>query len=219
VDNPPLDAPRPQGGNAAYAVFGKVIGGMDNVDRIRNTPVKEHPKLPMGPVVPVETVEIKKASKLTADEAKAAAKAADEAGKKFAADAKSAGEKTLTDRLAQIEKETGKKPEKTPNGIYHVVLKEGSGASPRAVDQVKVNYKGTLLNGKQFDASKEPVQFPLNGVIKGWTESLTLMKPGEKRVIVIPPDLAYGPASPPGSNIPPNSWLVFEVELLEVVGR
>ncbi len=107
----------------------------------------------------------------------------------------------------------------TASGLKYQVLKQGTGtASPKATDTVKVHYHGTLLNGTVFDSSVqrgEPISFPLNGVIAGWTEGLQLMKVGDKFKFEIPPNLAYGPSSP-SPLIPPNSTLVFEVELLGI---
>jgi peptidylprolyl isomerase len=107
----------------------------------------------------------------------------------------------------------------TASGLKYQVLKQGNGTtSPKATDTVKVHYHGTLLNGTVFDSSVErgqPISFPLNRVIKGWTEGLQLMKVGDKFKFEIPPDLAYGPNSP-SPKIPPNSTLVFEVELLGI---
>ena len=107
----------------------------------------------------------------------------------------------------------------TATGLKYQVLKHGSGTvSPKATDTVQVHYHGTLLNGTVFDSSVErgqPATFPLNRVIRGWTEGLQLMKVGDKFRFEIPPDLAYGPNSP-SPKIPPNSTLVFEVELLAI---
>jgi len=107
----------------------------------------------------------------------------------------------------------------TPSGLKYTVLKHGDGTvSPKATDTVTVHYRGTLLNGTQFDSSLdrgEPISFPLNGVIPGWTEGLQLMKVGDKFKFEIPANLAYGPNSP-SPLIPPNSTLVFEVELLGI---
>lgn len=107
----------------------------------------------------------------------------------------------------------------TASGLKYQVLKHGTGTvSPKATDTVKVHYHGTLLNGTVFDSSVErgePVSFPLNAVIPGWTEGLQLMKVGDKFKFVIPPNLAYGENSP-SPKIPPNSTLVFEVELLGI---
>lgn len=105
----------------------------------------------------------------------------------------------------------------TKSGLQYQVLQEGKGKSPKASDVVKVHYKGTLLDGTQFDSSYdrgEPAEFPLNQVIPGWTEGLQLMKIGGKNRLFVPSDLAYGPQGRPG--IPPNSTLIFEVELLEI---
>jgi FKBP-type peptidyl-prolyl cis-trans isomerase len=107
----------------------------------------------------------------------------------------------------------------TASGLKYVALKHGTGTvSPKATDTVRVHYHGTLLNGTVFDSSVqrgEPISFPLNRVIPGWTEGLQLMKVGDKFKFEIPANLAYGPASP-SSLIPPNSTLVFEVELLGI---
>lgn len=106
----------------------------------------------------------------------------------------------------------------TATGLQYEVLKEGTGASPKATDTVKVHYVGTLLDGTEFDSSvkrNEPVTFPLNGVIPGWTEGLQLMKVGGKTKFYIPSALGYG-ANGAGGMIGPNSTLVFEVELLSI---
>ncbi len=107
----------------------------------------------------------------------------------------------------------------TASGLKYLVLKHGAGTvSPKATDTVKVHYHGTLLDGTVFDSSVErgePISFPLNQVIPGWTEGLQLMKVGDKFKFQIPSGLAYGPASP-SPKIPANSTLVFEVELLGI---
>lgn len=107
----------------------------------------------------------------------------------------------------------------TASGLKYQVLKRGTGTvSPKATDTVNVHYHGTLLNGTVFDSSVErgqPISFPLNRVIPGWTEGLQLMKVGDKFKFQIPPNLAYGENSPTPA-IPPNSTLVFEVELLGI---
>ncbi|MEL6594274.1 MAG: FKBP-type peptidyl-prolyl cis-trans isomerase [Bacteroidota bacterium] len=109
----------------------------------------------------------------------------------------------------------------TPSGLQYMVMQEGSGAKPTAEDLVKVHYHGTLLDGTVFDSSVdrgEPVEFPLNRVIPGWTEGVQLMSVGSKYKFFIPSDLAYGPqGSPP--TIPPSATLIFEVELLEIVSE
>ena len=106
----------------------------------------------------------------------------------------------------------------TPSGLQYKVLKAGTGRSPSATDRVEVHYRGTLINGEEFDSSykrNEPITFPLNGVIKGWTEGVQLMKEGAEYEFYIPPELGYG-SSGMGS-IPPNSVLIFKVELIKVL--
>lgn len=104
----------------------------------------------------------------------------------------------------------------TATGLQYKILKAGTGPKPQAASVVKVHYRGTLINGTQFDSSLdgEPLVIPANRVIKGWTEALQLMPVGSKWQLVIPSDLAYGPTGTPDGSIPPNSPLVFEVELL-----
>jgi FKBP-type peptidyl-prolyl cis-trans isomerase len=106
-----------------------------------------------------------------------------------------------------------------PSGLQYKILKEGSGPKPTATDSVVCNYKGTLINGTEFDSSYkrgEPATFPVTGVIKGWTEALQLMHVGSKWQLFIPPDLAYGPRGTPGGPIGPNATLTFEVELMSI---
>lgn len=107
---------------------------------------------------------------------------------------------------------------KTESGLVYREMTAGTGASPKAADTVKVHYKGTLINGTEFDSSykrNEPAQFGLNGVIRCWTEGLQKMKVGGKSRLVCPSDLAYGDQGRP--SIPPGAALVFEVELLDIV--
>lgn len=111
------------------------------------------------------------------------------------------------------------KTKTTASGLKYEVLREGTGKAPRATDEVTVNYAGWLTDGTQFDSSYsrgEPTSFPLNGVIKGWTEGLQLMKEGGLVRFSIPGKLAYGENPPPNAPIPPNATLIFLVELLKV---
>ena len=106
-----------------------------------------------------------------------------------------------------------------PSGMQYKILKEGSGPKPTANDTVSCNYRGTLINGKEFDSSYkrgQPTSFPVGGVIKGWTEALQLMPVGSKWELFIPSDLAYGDRGT-GGDIGPGSTLIFEVELLSIV--
>ena len=110
------------------------------------------------------------------------------------------------------------KEEKTASGIGITTLKEGAGANPKMTDTVKVNYRGTLENGQEFDSSYkrgQPATFPLSRVIPCWTEGVQKIKVGGKAKLVCPPNLAYGNRDIPG--IPANSTLIFEVELLDIV--
>ncbi len=144
--------------------------------------------------------------------------------------AKKMQEKQLAERAEQAKKseDEGKKfleenakkegVKTTASGLQYQVITEGSGKSPTAEDKVTVHYKGTLINGEEFDSSYargEPVTFPLANVIPGWTEGLQLMKPGAKYKLVIPSALGYGERGA-GVKIGPNSTLVFEVELISV---
>ncbi|MCW8832250.1 MAG: FKBP-type peptidyl-prolyl cis-trans isomerase [Colwellia sp.] len=135
-----------------------------------------------------------------------------EASVKEAEESLAAGQKFLADNA----KKEGVKV--TESGIQYVVLTDAEGEKPAATDTVKVHYKGTFLNGDTFDSSYdrgEPAVFPLNRVIKGWTEGVQLMSVGSKYKFTIPSDLAYGPnGNPP--RIPGNSVLEFEIELLEI---
>lgn len=113
----------------------------------------------------------------------------------------------------------GAKEEKTASGIVITTMKEGSGASPKPADVVKVHYRGTLTDGKEFDSSYkrgQPATFALNRVIPCWTEGVQTMKAGGKVKLLCPSNLAYGSRGVPGT-IPADASLVFEVELLEIV--
>jgi FKBP-type peptidyl-prolyl cis-trans isomerase FkpA len=121
--------------------------------------------------------------------------------------------------LAAASKEAGAKV--TASGLVYRSLKDGTGASPAATDKVKVHYKGTFPDGKEFDSSykrNEPTEFPLNRVIPCWTEGVQMMKPGGKAKLTCPAAIAYGERGA-GGVIPPNATLVFEVELLAINGK
>jgi FKBP-type peptidyl-prolyl cis-trans isomerase FkpA len=108
--------------------------------------------------------------------------------------------------------------EKSPSGLIYRSVKDGTGASPSASDTVRVNYRGTLTDGTEFDSSYargQPAEFPLNRVIKCWTEGVQKMKVGGKAKLTCPPEIAYGNRAV-GGVIPANATLVFEIELLEI---
>jgi FKBP-type peptidyl-prolyl cis-trans isomerase FkpA/FKBP-type peptidyl-prolyl cis-trans isomerase FklB len=131
----------------------------------------------------------------------------------IASEEKKAGQEFMTKAAAE------QGATKTSSGLVIKTLKPGTGATPKATDKVKVHYQGTLTDGSVFDSSiqrGEPVTFPLNGVIKCWTEGVQLMKVGGKSRLVCPADLAYGERGAP-PRIKPGATLVFEVELLDIV--
>lgn len=132
---------------------------------------------------------------------------------------KEAGEKnSAAGKKFLDENKTKEGVKTTSSGLQYKVDKEGSGPTPKATDSVKVNYRGTTIDGTEFDSSYkrgEPATFPVNRVIKGWTEALQLMKVGSKYKLFIPADLAYG-AKGAGADIGPESTLLFDVELLGI---
>lgn len=132
--------------------------------------------------------------------------------------AKAQGEKNKKEGEAFLSENKKKEGVKTlASGLEYKVITEGKGKAPKDTDTVTVHYKGTLIDGTEFDSSYKrnaPATFPVNGVIKGWTEALQLMKEGSKWELFIPANLAYGESGRPG--IPPNSVLIFEVELIKI---
>jgi FKBP-type peptidyl-prolyl cis-trans isomerase FklB len=131
---------------------------------------------------------------------------------------KAAADENLAAATAFLDANRSKEGVQTlPSGLQYKVLKEGTGPKPSATDTVTVHYRGTLIDGTEFDSSysrNEPATFPLGRVIKGWTEALQLMGEGAKWELYIPPDLGYGERGA-GAKIPPQSALVFEVELIQ----
>ena len=131
----------------------------------------------------------------------------------------SAGATAKEEGIAFLAENKGKEGVKvTSSGLQYTVIKEGSGPRPAATDNVTVHYEGTLISGEVFDSSYkrgEPTSFPLNGVIKGWTEELQLMQPGAKYRFYIPQELAYGSRGA-GGQIKPYSTLIFDVELISI---
>jgi peptidyl-prolyl cis-trans isomerase A (cyclophilin A) len=185
-----------------HTVFGNVVEGMDVVNKIvGNDSIAHILILRKGKEAEAfdaaKTFEFEKGNVSAKAEAKAKAE-------------KEAMEKTLN--------ETYGGAKVTASGLRYITEKEGTGKSPVATDQVTVHYTGYLLNGTKFDSSVDrgqPATFPLNQVIMGWTEGLQLMKEGGKTKFIIPAELGYGAAGA-GGVIPPNAWLVFDVELNKV---
>ena len=188
--------------NNKHTIFGHVVKGQDVVDAVQqNDTLKTVTILRKG-----KKAEAFDAPKVFETEKGNVSKKAEEKAK---------AEQAKMDKELN-EKYAGAKT--TASGLRYIVEKEGTGVSPLATNQVTVHYTGTLLNGKKFDSSVDrgqPATFPLNQVIKGWTEGLQLMKVGGKTKFIIPPDLGYGAAGA-GGAIPPNAWLIFDVELLDV---
>jgi FKBP-type peptidyl-prolyl cis-trans isomerase len=224
VDNSRLDQPQHDG--AAYCVFGKVVEGMDVVEKIRNTPVSTHPKYGGGgdAVVPTEPVIIKSVRLVGEfDRAKVegVVKAAEEKEKAAQQQVQAERTKAMQEYVKKTEAEIGKPPVTTESGLVYFILKEGEGASPKPTDKVEVHYTGWLTDGTKFDSSVDrgkPSTFPLNQVIKGWTEGVGLMKVGAKHKLIVPPEMGYGKRGS-GAKIPPDSVLVFDVELLRIVAE
>lgn len=142
-----------------------------------------------------------------------------EYGPKIQALAKARQAQASAAMLVRAAKEPG--AVKLPSGVIYRETQPGTGRSPRPTDTVKVNYEGRLLDGTVFDTSAKrgiPVEFPLNGVIPCWTQGVAKMKVGGKAKLTCPGDTAYGERPPPGSRIPPNGVLVFDVELVDIPG-
>lgn len=218
VDNPFLDNKQRDG--AAYAVFGRVIEGMDTVDKIKDTEVTSNPKIPGGkvPVTPVvmKSVTVVGEVDKVAIQARVA-QAEKEAEQRAAREAeeKAARAKGFAKELAAAEA----KATKTASGLQYVDMVVGTGDTPPAGAQVEVHYTGWLTDGTKFDSSVDrgqPFTFSLSGgVIQGWLEGVASMKVGGKRKLIIPFDLAYGEGGRP-PVIPPRATLVFDVELLAI---
>lgn len=160
---------------------------------------------------------------LTEDQARAALmEVQSEMRKKQQAEMQAAGEESKKEGDAFLAANKAKEGVVTlPSGLQYKILTQGTGPKPTATDSVVCNYRGTLINGTEFDSSYkrgEPATFPVSGVIKGWTEALQLMPVGSKWQLFVPSDLAYGERSP-GPEIGPDSTLIFEVELLSIQNK
>jgi len=216
-------APTPHLDNR-HSVFGRVIEGQDVADAIANAPrgAQDRPneEIAMKTITIVRVGEKAKAFK--ADQ-EAFVKLQSSGDERKAAAAKAAAEQEkgqLEQVIAKLKQENpGKEVVTTASGMQYIVVKGGDGAKPASGTTIKAHYTGKLVNGTVFDSSVQrgqPFSFPVGAgrVIKGWDEALADMQKGEKRVLILPPELAYGSRGA-GGVIPPNATLIFEVELVD----
>jgi len=208
VDHPSFDRLRDGSG---YTVFGRVVEGTDTVDRIRNTKIGTHPNYAAGknPVVPVEPVVIQSIRLLTAFDRTSAA-ALMESAKQLRSD-------RINVVVKRLENESGAKAVTTESGLRYVDFRIGKGAFPLMQEAVEVNYRAMFVDGREFDSSLKQADGPMTinmaSAIKGLGEGLQSMREGGKRTLIVPPELAYGAVGIPGI-VPPNSTLIYEIELL-----
>lgn len=212
--------------NGRHTVFGKVVQGLDVIDAIAAVKCDSRDK-PLEAVV-IDSVRIERRGK----EAQAFEPGSNASFDKIIAIAQKASEEREGQQAAQdkqnaatldIIKQKWPQTLSSASGLKYVVNQTGSGAKPAHGQTVKVHYTGTLLDGTKFDSSVdrgEPIEFPVGVgmVIPGWDEAIADMMVGEKRTLIIPPELGYGSRGA-GGVIPPNAWLVFDVELVGVVAQ
>lgn len=202
----------------AYAL-GTVLGGevKSNLEHLASTGMSLDDKIVLAALIDA----IHGNSKLSEEEVQAAVMELVELSSSLAeAESQAVGIRNLEDGLAyQAQNSARDGVVVTESGLQYEVLVAGTGAQPNAQDVVTVHYEGQLIDGTVFDSSYErgePIAFPLDRVIVGWSEGVQLMNVGAKYRFVIPAELAYGDQQRPGSPIPPNATLIFDVELLEI---
>lgn len=222
--NTGLDQKRRDG--AAYTVFGRVAKGMDTVDKIAQTPVGTHPKYAVGltAVVPTDPVVIRSArllSPFSVEKAQGVVAASKLRAEQEVEEARKAAEAVLRAKVEELEskaREAGTKLVTTKSGLMYVDLVEGRGAPPIPEETVSLHYRGTLLDGTEFENTynmDNPVSKRVSKFIPGVQEGLTTMFEGGKRILLVPPELGFQDTGVPG-RIPRNATLVFEIELLSI---
>lgn len=195
-----------------YTIFGSVVKGLDVVDSIINSPRDPGDK-PLKDQVINHIIILRKGKEAEAFDAPKVFET-----EKANVGAKAAAKnKAETDAMMKILNEKYPNAQTTPSGIRYIMVQEGTGKQPNSpTSNVTVHYTGTFLsNDQMFDSDRgQSATFNLNQVISGWTEGVQLLKEGGKIKLILPPNLAYGEGGRPG--IPPNSWLVFDIELMKV---
>lgn len=220
TDNPALD--RAQDG-LGYTVFGKVVEGLETIDKIAATPVGAHPKYAAGRsgVVPVAPVVIKSARMLTLLDRRRAEGLVAEAERNAQEQRDRAGptmEMLLKKAIDDIEKEAHTKMVTTESGLMYADVRQGSGLSPTLEDTVEMHFRGALLDGTVLNDTyqdEEPPRKKVATLVKGLREGVTTMKEGGKRMLIVPSELAFGKDGIP-QKAPPGATLVYEVELLQI---
>jgi len=210
IDDDQLDQLRDGSG---YVVFGRVVEGMEVVDRINGVPVGTRPGFAAGlsPYVPIEPVIVKSVRVVTPlDRAAAEVKAKDNLR---------AAQTTIETRIEEIENEAKSSVVETKSGLRYIDFKIGAGAFPNPEDTVTINYQGTLVNGAEFDSSKSrgdgPFTVKVTAMIRGLREGLETMRESGRRVIVVPSELGFGVEGVPG-KVAPGATLFYDVELVSV---
>ncbi|MCH7924554.1 MAG: peptidylprolyl isomerase [Planctomycetes bacterium] len=222
-DSPGLDDLHRDG--AAYTVFGAVVEGLDAVDKIAAVPVGTHAKYAKGrsKVVPIDPVVIKSMRMLSAFDHQRAvtmAEAEEIRQKKAKEEAAQAKVRALRERIENLEAQSGQKMVTTESGLGYIIMRPGQGAPPIESETVTVHYRGTFANGTVFEESygsetAKPLTQKVSRFISGLREGILGMHEGGKRFFVVPPEIGFGTEGVP-DRIPPNSTLVYVVELLAI---
>lgn len=224
-DSPRLDMLHRDG--AAYTVFGAVVDGLGAVDKIAEVAVGTHAKYAKGrsKVVPVDPVVIKSMRMLSPfDHHRALTMAEDKdmRARRAEEEAAQAKVRALRERIANVEAQTGQKIVTTESGLRYIVMRLGQGASPIESDTVTVHYRGTFVYGTVFEntyqSDAKPLTQKVSRFISGLREGVFAMRKGGKRFFVIPPEIGFGTEGVPG-RIPPDSTLLYELELLAIGGK